>query len=579
MMKQNTPAFRPNIVLLLTDDHGFGDLGCYTNGKVHTPNLDELYHTSVRLNQFYVSPLCSPTRAALLTGCYPARVGVWDTGRGMATLRPDTTTLADILRHGGYRTGVFGKWHTGSRHPQRPSDTGFDRSAIVSHQKNIYDFTFDIDDQTVDMQGPREEAIFDQAMRFIEENADTPFFAYIASLTPHDRPLPMCPPEYKDRYQHLDEGDGDKEIYGMMSWYDENVGRLRRKLTELHLDETTIIIYFPDNGPLRDTTDLVTPWERHMVTQYDIRARYNRNLRAGKVSAYEGGVHVPCFVHLPMQRTARDVAQLCAHIDLLPTIVDLCGCAMPEDLTVDGMSFAPLLYDEAPDWPERVIVSRNDRLRHPRKWYNTTIRNSQFKQYNGSELYRLDDDPGESRDLASEYPHIVQDLRQQYETWWDDITRSNENFTPSYSLFDENAGSYHVGELTESPFSVDIEKQDTFGLPEGDQAITTAWKFSEGFRVKVEHGGAYDFSVNGIRRELLTDRSQCELQIGDAVYTQQPGSADSVEFAGITVPQGVFFIAVRITNLSSMPVTRLIFWEQGFQSLSYVRSTTCGQAG
>jgi hypothetical protein len=275
-----------------------------------------------------------------------------------------------------------------------------------------------------------------------------------------------------------------------------------------------------------------------------------------------------------MQDTARDVKQLCAHIDLLPTIVDLCGCTMPEDLKVDGKSLAPILFDEAPEWQERVIVSRNDRLRQPRKWYNTTIRNSQFKLYNGSELYRLDDDPGESRDIASEYPHVVQDLRQKYETWWDDITRSNENFTPSYSLFNEDSGAYHAGEAIEPPYSVKIEKQDSFGLPEDDLAITTEWKFSEGFRVKVEHGGVYDFSVNGIRRELLTDSSQCELQIGDSVYSQQPGSADSVEFAGVKVPQGVFYIAARITNMSSMPVRNLIFWEQGFRSLSYERSTT-----
>lgn len=568
-------ASRPNIVLLVTDDQGFGDLGCYTNGKVHTPNLDELYATSVRMNQFYVSPLCSPTRAAILTGCYPERVGVWDTGRGMANLRPGTTTLADILRHEGYRTGVFGKWHTGSRRPQRPSDTGFDRSAIITRQKSIYDYTIDRDDEEHDGQGPREEAIFDEAMRFIEENAERPFFAYVASFAPHDRPLPMCPPDQKRRYRELDEGEGDKEIYGMMSWFDENVGRLRRKLRDLHLDEKTIIVYFPDNGPLRDTVDLVTPWERHMVAQFDIRARFNRGLRAGKVSAYEGGVHVPCFVHLPGQRAARDVEELCAHIDLLPTIVDLCGGAMPEGLTVDGTNLAPLLSGEAHEWPDRTIVSRNDRLRHPRKWYNTTIRDSRFKLCNGSELYRLDADPGESDDRSGEYPDVVAEMRRKYEKWWDDITRSNEGFTPSYVLFDEHADTYPMVEFTEPPLSVGIEKQDTFVLPDSDEAAPTEWKYSEGVRVKVERTGIYDFLVNGIRRELLTNDSECELRIGDARYVREPGGAESVEFARIEVPRGVYFIAVRITNLKSMPVTNLICWDQGFRSLSYVRSAAC----
>jgi hypothetical protein len=135
-----------------------------------------------------------------------------------------------------------------------------------------------------------------------------------------------------------------------------------------------------------------------------------------------------------------------------------------------------------------------------------------------------------------------------------------------------------MGEFVEPPLSVDIEKQDTFGLPEDHHDMPSEWKFSEGVRVKVEHGGVYDFSVKGIRRERLTDKSQCELQIGDAVYTKQPGSADSVEFIGVEVPQGIYYIAVRVTNLSSMPVTRLIFWDQGFQSLSYVRSTIAGQA-
>ena len=563
----NPDKNRLNVIVLITDDQGWGDLGCYTDGKVKTPNLDRLSKKSFRLNQFYVSPLCSPTRAALISGRYPEAVRVWDTGRHMNLMDAGVYTLSQAFKDNGYATGFFGKWHTGDTHPRLPDDFGFNRYAIVGG--GISDVAFSTESGLLKTKGYREEAMFDLALDFIESKRDKSFFTYIATRVPHDCPSPMCPPEYKNMYSHLDEGEGDKEVYGMVSWFDHNVGRLFAKLKELELSEKTLVVYFPDNGPLRDCDDLVTPWERHMVSTLDIRDRFNKGLRAGKVSAYDGGVHVPCFIHWPgISDGGKDIHQLSGHIDIFPTLVDICGLMVSDTHKFDGISVAPVLRGQK-DTVDRYFIARNDRLRNPRKFYNTMIRDSKYKLVNGEELYDMDADPAEKNNVKDQYPHIAEKLKTQYSQWWNTMLQENENFTPAFYDLEKPSGKLSRMKMMESNLSVGIEKQELSQFLGKDMEIATPLKFSDGWRVRVNSKRTCDFTVEGIRNDLLTENSFVELIIDGRRYYKALHREDKLTFSNIQIQKGIYYISVRIHNLQSMPIHTLIYWEQGFEYLVY----------
>jgi len=566
----NTDKNRLNVIILLTDDQGWGDFGCYTDGKVKTPHIDKLSEKSFRLNQFYVSPLCAPTRAALISGRYPEAVRVWDTGRHMNLMDAGVYTLSQAFKENGYATGFFGKWHTGNTHPLLPDDFGFDRYAIGGG--GISDPAFMTESGQIKPKGYREEALFDLAMDYIESKRDKAFFTYIATTVPHDRPSPMCPPEYKNMYAHLDEGEGDKEIYGMVSWLDHNVGRLFAKLEELELSDNTLIVYFSDNGPLRDCDDLVTPWERHMVNTLDIRNRFNKGLRAGKTRAYDGGVHVPCLIHWPgISDGGKDIQQLSGHIDIFPTLADICGLKLSDTHKFDGISVAPILRGQNKT-VERYFIARNDRLRNPRKFYNSMIRDSKYKLVNGEELYDLEADPAEKNNLKEQFPDIAERLKTQYSQWWDETIQENENFTPGFYDLEKQSGKLSSTKMMESNLSVGIEKQELSKFLGNDVEKATPMKFSDGWRVRVKSGRTCDFTVEGIKKALLTENSFAELIIDGRSYHKALPHEGKLTFPGIQIPKGIYFISVKIHNLQSMPIHTLIYWDQGFEYLAYKES-------
>ena len=563
----NTEKSRLNVIILLTDDQGWGDLGYYTDGKVKTPNLDKLAEKSFRLNQFYVSPLCSPTRAALITGRYPEAVRVWDTSRHMNLMDAGVYTLSQAFKDNGYATGFFGKWHTGNTHPRLPDDFGFDRYALV--RGGISNPEFSTESGQIQAKGYREEAMFDLALDYIESKRDKAFFTYIATRVPHDCPSPMCPPEYKNMYADINGGEGDKEVYGMVSWFDHNVGRLFAKLEELELSENTLIIFFSDNGPLRDCEDLVTPWERHMVRTLDIRDRFNKGLRAGKVRSYDGGVRVPCFIHWPGNSDGgKDIHQLSGHIDIFPTLADICGLRVFGAHKFDGINVAPILRGQIEN-VERYFIARNDRLRNPRKFYNSMIRDSKYKLVNGEELYDMEADPGEKNDLKDQYPDIVERLKTKYSQWWDEILRENQDFTPGFHELGNQSGRLSSSGMMEAYLTVGIEKQALSQFLGEDIERATPLKFSDGWRVRVNSKRTCDFTVEGIRNDLLTENSFVELIIDGRSYHKALHSEDELTFSRIQIQEGIYNISVRIHNLQSMPIYNLIFWEQGFDYLAY----------
>ena len=278
---------RPNVVLIVTDDQGYGDLSCHGNPVLKTPEIDKLYAESVRLTDFHVAPTCSPSRATLMTGRHKLRTGVWHTIQGRNMLRPDETTMANVFQNAGYKTGFFGKWHLGDNYPLRPEDRGFGH--VVCHRgggvgqtpdfwNNAYfEDTYFVNSKPKKFEGYCTDIWFDEAQSFIDENKQEPFFAYIATNAPHGpfhSPLDSIEP-YKDLEIQL------ANFFGMIANADENVGKMRSFLADKGLSENTIFVFMTDNGTVRGSKV------------------FNAGMKGGKGSAYEGGHRVPCFIHWP----------------------------------------------------------------------------------------------------------------------------------------------------------------------------------------------------------------------------------------------------------------------------------------
>ncbi len=362
-------AAPPNVILIITDDQGYGDLACHGNPIVKTPNLDKLHAESIRLTNFHVDPTCSPTRSALMTGRYSSRVGVWHTVMGRSLLRKDEVTMANLFAANSYQTGMFGKWHLGDNYPYRPQDRGF--REVLTHGggaisntpdwwgNNYFDDTLRHNGAWEKQKGYCTDVFFAAATRFIEQNKDRPFFAYIPTNAPH---APYNVPE-KFSKPYVDKGvpQPRANFYGMITCIDENVGRLMAMLKERGLEQNTIVIYMTDNGsaiPVNEKTG----------------DGFSAGMRAFKGSEYDGGHRVPCFIRWPGTLTGgRDVSKVTAHIDLLPTLIDLCSLKKPDKVEFDGKSLRQLLANDKPDWPERTLFVHSQRIDHPEKWRKSAL--------------------------------------------------------------------------------------------------------------------------------------------------------------------------------------------------------------
>lgn len=408
---------RPNVVLVMTDDQGYGDLACHGNEVVVTPNLDGLYAQSVRLTDFHVDPTCSPTRSALMTGRYSSRTGVWHTIMGRSLLGRDEVTMADVFSASGYRTGIFGKWHLGDNYPYRPQDRGF--QDVLIHLgggvgqgpdywgNDYFDDTYFHNGKAEKFEGYCTDVWFDGALKFIEANKDRPFFCYLPTNAPHG------PYNVTDKYSkpYRDKGvkGNQADFYGMITNIDQNVGRLIRRLKELNLEQNTILIFMTDNGT---------------------SGSYAGGMRGNKGSAYEGGHRVPFFIRWPggRLRGPGDVDRLSAHIDVLPTLIELCGLKRPQGVAFDGTSLAPLLKGETSRWPDRTLLVHSQRIEHPEKWRQCAVMTEQWRLINGKELYDIKADPVEKKDIADANPQVVEKLRLSYEQWWADLSKGFDKY-------------------------------------------------------------------------------------------------------------------------------------------------------
>jgi arylsulfatase B len=410
----DTDRSRPNVILVITDDQGYGDLGFHGNPVVHTPNLDLLAAASTRLDDYHVAPTCAPTRAALLTGRWQNRVGVWHTIMGRSMLRRGEVTLADMLGASGYRTMMIGKWHLGDNYPYRPHDRGFEQAYYhggggVGQTPDVWDNAYF--DGSYYRNGVVEPAdgyvtdvFFDEAINFIGavKGGDAPFFLYLSTNAPHG---PMhAPRSYADLYADIKQV-GVRHFLGMITNIDDNVGRLRTHLEENGLAENTIFIFTTDNGT---------------STGMNI---FNAGMRGKKGSEYDGGHRVPFFVYWPAGELAesRQVDRVTAHVDIVPTILELTASEPPEGVAFDGESLAPLLHDPDAEWPDRILITDSQRVLDPIKWRRSAVMTDRWRQVNGDELYDIDADPAQESDVASEYPAVMQQLTAAYGDWWNEL--------------------------------------------------------------------------------------------------------------------------------------------------------------
>jgi len=422
----DTGQAKPNIVLIMTDDQGYGDLGITGNTYVHTPHIDEFASQSLHLSTFYVDPVCAPTRSALMTGKHYIRTGVWDTFNGGAIMAPEEVTIAELLAAHGYETGIFGKWHLGDTYPCRPSDQGFKESLVHKaggigqpgdldnfprRDSSYFDPVLHRNNEAVNTSGYCTDVFTDGAVDFLKQNQENPFFLYVAYNAPHG-PL-QVPEHYLERYAPMEMNLNErqtrsaKRVYAMVENIDENVGRILDQLESLSLLDNTIVIFMTDNGP--------------------IPARYNGGLRGLKSSVYEGGIRVPFFIRYPeLFEAGSRIETPVAHVDVLPTLLDICGLQHEVPQGIDGMSFLPLLEGEDEAFMDRSLYWQWARG-YPEPYANVAIRKGTYKlvghaestaDIGAFELFNLEDDPAEAHNLVDVERDKALELKKEWDQWY-----------------------------------------------------------------------------------------------------------------------------------------------------------------
>jgi arylsulfatase A-like enzyme len=479
-------AQRPtNVVVILTDDQGYGDLACHGNPLARTPHLDRLHAESTRLTDFHVDPTCSPSRSALLTGRYSHRVGVWHTVIGRNFLRRGEVTMAEVFREAGYRTGHFGKWHLGANYPFRPIDRGFERwvghgNGGIGTSSDYWDNqklndTYYRDGAWEKFSGFSTDIFVDEAMRFIREAAAQPFFVYLATNVPH-APLNL-PAAWLKPWGARTRDPQFARLYASIERIDWNVGRLLRMLAQRRQLDNTLVIFLTDNGAATGA------------------AAFAAGMRGRKGDIYEGGHRVPCFLRWPGGglRAGLDVARLTAHVDLLPTLIDLCGLQRPGGVAFDGASLAPLLRDPGAAWPERTLLVESQRIQYPEKWRNCAMMRGRWRLVNGLELYDLRADPAQQRDVAGAHPDLVRRLRAGYEELWDSLSaRDRELERPLLGN----------GRQPLTWFAPDERFAELSSVPVFQDDVRRAKTVEGIWAAAVETEGLYEFAVRRWPREV-----------------------------------------------------------------------------
>lgn len=421
---------QPNVILIVTDDQGYGDLGCNGNPWIKTPNIDRLNSESIRFTNFHSATTSAPTRAGLMTGKYCNKVGAWHTVNGRELLDPNEITLAQRMKSAGYSTAIFGKWHLGDSYPFRPQDRGFDQTLTfngggVGQQpdywgNDYFNDTYFRNGKPEKFKGYCTDVWFLEAIKYIRKSKKNPFFCYLALNAPH-KPYHV-PEKYSAPYKN-NPNIPEPDFYGMISNIDENVGILRAALHKMGIAENTILIFMSDNG---------SSGGAKLDKNQQVISGYNAGMRGLKASNYEGGHRVPLIINLPDKENmqAKEINALSSYIDLMPTILNLCRVKTDSTTQYDGVSLLPLLQGNK--WKDRTLVvdtQREEFLVKDKKYAVMTDR----WRLNGDvqkpiELYDINTDKAQTKNIASENTEVASTLKNAYQTWWKDVSATGENY-------------------------------------------------------------------------------------------------------------------------------------------------------
>ena len=544
----------PNVILIMTDDQGIGDFGFMGNPYIKTVNLDKLASESLILTNFYVSPVCAPTRASLMTGRYSERTGVYDTFNGGAIMSEDEVTIAEVLKKNGYKTGIFGKWHLGDNYPYRPIDQGFDEALVhrgggmgqpgdflnfFAMDSSYFDPVLFHNGQPEKKKGYCSDVFTDGAIEFIKQHNSSglvqPFFVYLPFNAPHT-PLQL-PQNYYDMYRDLEFDsdvfpvkpnavprmtEADKEaarrVYGMVTNIDDNIGRLMDVLEEENLEQNTIVVFLTDNGPQQ--------------------VRYKLGLRGRKSSVYSGGVRVPCLIRYPARYQAKQHLDIpLAHIDLFPSLLDLCGIDQPNH-DIDGRSFTSegdsSLFSERTlffEWGRGFLVKYRNfaALKGDYKLVGNTGADSELTDF---ELYHLKSDAYEEVNKVAEDTLIASALKRSMDAWYEEVISApnNNRLLPAF-----------IGTEYENPTV--LNRNDAKGTP-------VAWRQEDvlGYwDVKVVETTNYNVTLHFI--ELISEPGGVHLKLYPQNFIQYNATyADQLTIENIELKQGEFKLETYYTT-------------------------------
>lgn len=533
-------ADRPNIVVVMTDDQGYGDLSCHGNPDVTTTHLDQLYRESVRFTNFHVDPTCAPTRAALVTGRYSLSTGVWHTIAGRSFLHPEEVTMANVLGDAGYVTGMFGKWHLGDNYPCRPHERGFD--CAIYHGGGGIGQTPDLwgndyfDDRYFHNGKPQQfkgyctDVWFDEAMKFMDGAKGSPFFCYLLPNAPHGPYL--VDQKYSRPFLEQGFSTNRANFYGMLTNVDENMGRLETFLKDKVLRDNTILIFMTDNG----TAGPWYPKEGH---------DHSAGLRGIKGAIYEGGHRVPCFVRWPAGQIGggRDVPQLAAHIDVLPTLMELSKAPRPSGPPLHGRSLAPLLRTADAKWDQRSLIVNNQRVPVPSKYKDFVVMSDPWRLVGKDELYNLENDRGQQHNVAERNPRIVRELLKSYEQWWDKTSTRSATLVPII-----------VGSEQENPSFLTAHDWHAKGIPWHQDVVKEAPELNGHWEINVSQAGSYRVTLMQRPPEanFPINATSAVLEVGSQTFKQSIAVGSKQIHFDVILRKGPTQLKSTLTNATGV---------------------------
>jgi len=491
---------QPNIILILTDDQGYGPLGAHGHPFLKTPHLDQFHSDSIRFTDFHSGSTCAPTRSGLLTGHWCNSTGVWHTIGGRSLLRKNEYSLAQALKDIGYETAIFGKWHLGDEYPYRPQDRGFDVTLChggggVGQQvdwwgNDYFDDTYRVNGIPEKFDGYCTDVFFRESMKFMERNLETqkPFFCYLATNAPHE-PFNV-ERKYRELYFQKDtDTDEYSRFCGMITNIDDNFGILRQKLREWSIEEDTILIFMSDNGQIQ-------------IRECTKDEQYNSGVRGFKTSEYDGGHRIPFFIRYPTMNIGqgtnqgRDVETLASYVDVMPTLLDLVApnFKLPENhVPFHGDSLKPILLNRSKhsqgsiDWNKRIVVTDTQRIPYPIKWRMCSVMQNKWRLVNRVELYDIQQDPGQMNNIIDQHPDVVDALINGYEAWWEicEMTQADDETPISIGAKQQNLTILHTHDM----------RNDSGDTVYSQSQVRTGQQCYGWWEILVEQTGHYDFEL------------------------------------------------------------------------------------